>query len=950
MPAGAPKGSRNINEALECTPEAMSLHGEAADAADQFMTWCKEMHNIDDSTLSEDSTLKIAVIESIDEVLVGLGFFTFRQITTEMNSAFVKALLQLDDDVEMGESLLADLRYELQDDEASDDVLGSDDDVSPSVYEVVECVDQDDGIEPSPPLGTDNGQEDDHAKGIEESILAPTEKWMRTEESGNQVNAANFTNFTTWRRLLGSENPLKERKSGDENIATDAHGDGIVPDSQEEQPQEDDFEIPCTQMVDDVEERGQGWASIPVEDGRKVDDRVHAFEETGILSGLHATADCDGFTHSSKYPDKEVKTTRDKDGNERRRSKRLLATQECKQEGSAMATRKKTRGTEEHGKTPRRQSSRRASEMGRSQSSTPKKSRPPTRSANDAVLEKHVPSTRKKKKQCIDSQKSQDNTDLSLPEKFKIPPDQAGCSKCRFTGCRRCRGYTLDEYREYMKQCGAKTSSPKKSQSSLAKKPAKIKTEPFKKPEPKKKVLNILGGIHFLVSVRHSESKDTLTQMIKDMGGDIIERLPTLKQMQTHIKKQSEPGQNHQEIEKVLVATNPTSRTLKCIFARVMGIPIVSEESVYDCQEKGRLGGFRKRNPHVYVEKNAQPVGRIFEDLDILLLTEPDSIFTKDLSVLIQSLGGNLLKSLDSEFGKCDLVLYSDTDTSSEMKAEIGNVERMARRFRIPSHPLSWLTQGIVDGIFKPEIPNKRSTSTPVEIQATLGTTFEETIPAQRPPLHSSGTRDEFDASEAQDSDRNRQNKSKEHNHDNRVRNLYSTLSSFNDIICPWKLEGQLHDPPHGLRKSPIRMYFEKAVSIDETISIGDFVQLLPDPGEQYPKVAKVLGLWRQLGRSGQNRLFGKFQRYYRFNETSIRQMQITKDENTNTVFKTDHIDDNVPLSTVISSCRVEMLQYQVEDTQSQHHTQRDSQDHETLYCTARYDYETGALLALHDG
>ena len=124
VPAGAPKGSRNINEALECTPEAVSLHGEAADAADQFMTWCKEMHNIDDSTLSEDSTLKIAVIESIDEVLVGLGFFTFRQITTEMNSAFVKALLQLDDDVEMGESLLADLRYELQDDEASDDVLG----------------------------------------------------------------------------------------------------------------------------------------------------------------------------------------------------------------------------------------------------------------------------------------------------------------------------------------------------------------------------------------------------------------------------------------------------------------------------------------------------------------------------------------------------------------------------------------------------------------------------------------------------------------------------------------------------------------------------------------------------------------------------------------------------------------------------------------------------------
>jgi hypothetical protein len=35
------------------------------------------------------------------------------------------------------------------------------------------------------------------------------------------------------------------------------------------------------------------------------------------------------------------------------------------------------------------------------------------------------------------------------PERFLRPPENAGCSKCRFRGCRKCRGYTLRELKQW---------------------------------------------------------------------------------------------------------------------------------------------------------------------------------------------------------------------------------------------------------------------------------------------------------------------------------------------------------------------------------------------------------------------------------------------------------------------------------------------------------------------
>ena len=925
---------RNAFHTNEDVPEDLSLHGELADAADQLTAWSREF------LYNSDSCLKTSVVLGLSEALVEIGLFDKASLKDRMVYTLVRALIQLDDEVEGDDSVLPGLTFET---DSSEDIPEEDlekEDASlrlefPHLYSDNNACDEPKGIVATPQMQPSEEQRND-AKEINGSVQM-ADRWIRTEESANQVTGllhANF-NFAALGRMLQWDGTLDGNRRGDQHINA-AADDGIVPDSQEDP--DDNFEVPCTQMVEEQSERMEPWASIPLFDERRADVPEVPYDGTEILSGLHATADCDAFTHSVKKLGNVGKATKDVDGSERRRSKRLERRQEIKSPGSKNQNLK----SKDRGRKQTKKSINKASQACRSQSSTPRKARTNTRSAKDAGMEE---GTKSAKRQCVLDIKKMDRA--ALAEKFKIPPNKAGCSKCRMAGCRKCRGYTLDEYKEYEKHFGSAVAS-KQSPAIRSKKSGSLESQ--KKSEPKKKSTSIFRGIQFMVSVRHTES-DALTQLIQDMGGEVADSLPNLEELESYINNRNVTSNNQQAVDKVLVATSSSSRTLKCIFARVMGIPIVSQEWVHECFEKNRLGGFRKRNSHVYVEKNNHAQGRIFDNLNVLLVMEKDSAF-KDLSVLIQSLGGTLVEELDPEFGKCDLVLYSDTKTSSSIKAEIGNVERVARRLRIPSHPLTWFTHGIVHGSFNPEIPEKKSNQNSEVVQVTFQTPSEENLPAQQPPVQSEGTRDEIAASEVQVSHRRRQSADRQGDQvseGNHYRTLFSTLSSLNDIMCPWTLETQMHDVPHGLKKSPIRIYFQKAVSMDDTVSIGDFVQLLPDTGEKYSKVAKVLALWRQVGGSGQNKLFGKFQRYYRFKETSIRQMQITKDENSNRVFQTDHIEDNVPLTTMISKCHVEMLQFQLEDSQSQHHLQGTHLNQETLYCTAMYDYETGALLALHD-
>ena len=310
-------------------------------------------------------------------------------------------------------------------------------------------------------------------------------------------------------------------------------------------------------------------------------------------------------------------------------------------------------------------------------------------------------------------------------------------------------------------------------------------------------------------------------------------------------------------------------------------------------------------------------------------------------------------------------VAAEDAAKSQELKADMHKAQRIARGLRIPSRPMSWLTNSILSGNI--DIPlstaamnrdafvipateesisedaritnsikkNKRAAvATPSTAQRAVNVTPRTVT---KPPVISGKTQ----------SITKTDNELLEHRTnnfteaENRCQTM-SSLSSFQDILCTWSLSGPL-EPPSGFRKSSIRKYYESMSSGTDVIHIGDFVQLLPDPCAKYPKVGQVVALWKQLGMPQGQRTFGQFRRFYRFDETSLRQMQISKDDDKNSVFRTEHIEDNVPLASVMSKCRVHLVQAPLEEPAKQQSQSDDS----TFYCAAAYDHETGALLPL---
>lgn len=848
------------------------------------------------------------------------------------------------------------------------------------------------------------------------TAMQATPKCIRTEESGNNEGrkALSLLRVDLLRKTMGrgsahlinthDEQSIEHVREYDDDGGADNDDDGIVPDSQAEQDidearnsfGDEEFEIPNTQVSEKQEGRLGKCSALPHfeihgslqgedivemnacartgQDTKKkatkpcmyrgsniLDDNVDAnIQETDVLSGLHATADCVAFPRSvNKAPgSRQDGSEKIADGTKSRRSKRLQAKQNLdgdqdtsnriavQENQDAKELNLRNRRLTEREKTSKRKST--SIESNSRFAATPlnrKKIIRRSEISNEAKTEsyrdegaaknKHAPIT-SRGDSCI------------FPEKFKTPPDLAGCSKCRYRGCRKCRGYTLSELKSWQRQHQSTNDQPQLKQ-------AVPNQAPMKNIE-KSKLSNILRGLRFMISLPHKDSKSELGRMIQSMGGEVLDSLPSLEDLVSHISIQESAKLNHSlpEVKTVLVTNNGGSRTLKSIFARVMGIPVVSPDWVYECNKKSRLGGFRSRSPHVFIGKGNESFGKILEGLDIYLITESNSLYRKDLSALIQSLGGTLVQEVDPETKRCDLVLFSDPKQPGH-KSVVGNVERMARRLRIPSYPISWLTDGIMNGAFTPRIPQSRSKQDTQVIAATFETPSSAASPPQ-PSIHSPLGRSNCATSKDQDGrisyDEERSTKEKSGHRsrfDDQMRTIYSAFSSLHDIMCPWSVENPLDHAPPGVKKSPIRVYFNSIASVDEVINLGDFVHLLPDPGDKHPKIARVLAFWRQLGRAGENKYFGKFQRYYRFSETSIRQMQITKDDNSNRVFQTNHIEDNVPLTAVISKCNVEMLQYHMEDIQSQQHVDQSNINQEILYCTAMYDYETGALLALHD-
>ena len=117
---------------------------------------------------------------------------------------------------------------------------------------------------------------------------------------------------------------------------------------------------------------------------------------------------------------------------------------------------------------------------------------------------------------------------------------------------------------------------------------------------------------------------------------------------------------------------------------------------------------------------------------------------------------------------------------------------------------------------------------------------------------------------------------------------------------------------------------------------------MVPGPGANQPLVAQVLALWKQVGRPKESCLYGRFLRYYRFDETSLNHLGLKSADNRNRVYKTSHVEENVPLAAILSQCRVEVLSGV--DAPTEFQTQRMSDEGRSLLCSATYDFETGTL------
>ena len=173
----------------------------------------------------------------------------------------------------------------------------------------------------------------------------------------------------------------------------------------------------------------------------------------------------------------------------------------------------------------------------------------------------------------------------------------------------------------------------------------------------------------------------------------------------------------------------------------------------------------------------------------------------------------------------------------------------------------------------------------------------------------------------------------------------YQGVSSMVTMDCTWRpMDEPLTNgtPPEGMRPTSIRKYFTTMRSNEhETLSVGEFVELVPGPGGSQPKVAQVLALWKQVGRPKESCLYGRFLRYYRFDETSLNRIGLKSQDNQNRVYKTAHVEENVPLAAVLNKCYVEVMSGL--DAPTEHQTQQMS-DKDALLCSATYDFETGAL------
>lgn len=554
-----------------------------------------------------------------------------------------------------------------------------------------------------------------------------------------------------------------------------------------------------------------------------------------------------------------------------------------------------------------------------------------------------------------------ENTEDMLIGEYVEEQRKIGCSKCRYKGCRACRGYTLKELAQRK---------------------------------------GVLDGISFMISrdgnTVGTKAQAELVKTIEGMGGQVLASLGDLVKFWPGPAKTKA---NH--VDAVLVTSNATSRTLKCIAARVIGLPMISPSWIAACEEKKRLGGFTARTPHVISGKGClRPSGPLLNQRRVYLVLERPSANAQDITALIKLLGGVPVRG--SLNAKTDLVLYDGTTGSAQLNKEIGRVKREARKLRRPAHPLSWLTDAIAKGetdriveeleealgpITAGTSPTANKSKIPKAVEGVnrtrdprpAGNAGRQVVPetegdrlseedlealiemqqaaSEQRRQNEKSRKMKYHLANRQSDQRPRKHRALEESAPNTFRETddpfcqpmahpFQGVSSAFDIECTWKpvddpLTGGT--PPEGMRPTSIRKYFSSMLSSNqETIGVGDFVELVPGPGVSQPLVAQVLALWKQVGRPKGSCLYGRFLRYYRFDETSLNRLGLKSADNQNRVYKTSHVEENVPLASVLNQCRVEILSGVDAPTELQ--TQRMSDEGCSFLCTATYDFETGAL------
>lgn len=287
------------------------------------------------------------------------------------------------------------------------------------------------------------------------------------------------------------------------------------------------------------------------------------------------------------------------------------------------------------------------------------------RARNDDVVPKKPSTTPKRTRQRrsttpavsakVPNEEKDQTPALNAKIDFTIPPEKVGCPKCRWRGCKKCRGYTLAELREWEEQ---NTVKKKRGEPTPIHSEVSAGTMMKQSKKQKEKQQHLLQGFTFLVTILDKSLKGIVLEEITSMGGKIEDNLSNiLKGSRANVQtRKSSTDQSNM----LVVTNNAKNKTIKAILARVAGIPFVTPDWIHACREKNSVGSLGTRSPNVLLGRDTKGMGRMLQDLRILLVIDKKNKATKMFETLLRHLGATRVASLDPELGHgtCDLVLY----------------------------------------------------------------------------------------------------------------------------------------------------------------------------------------------------------------------------------------------------------------------------------------------------